>query len=106
MNRRTFFFLSIFLAASSPCFADGIRGTATRTDGSKVDGTVTISTSWNGQKAFPKRGVYELDLGSAAGGQKITVYVNGYKLRDVTIPKGGFASVNVVMKGSSDIPVR
>jgi hypothetical protein len=87
-------------------FACGIEGTATRTDGSKVDGTATVSTSWNSKKAYPKDGYYELDLGSSVCGEEITVYVNGYKLREVRIPNSGNARVDFVLKGSSDVPIR
>jgi len=53
-----------------------IHGTATRSDGSKVDRTARISTSWNSTVAFPADGKYRLDLGSNPK-QEITVYVDG-----------------------------
>jgi hypothetical protein len=53
-----------------------LYGSATWKSGSKVDGTMTVSTSWNGKKAFPKNGSYRLCLGSNPK-QKITVYVDG-----------------------------
>ena len=53
-----------------------IYGTAHRSDGSKVDGTIKVSTSWNGKKAFPKDGKYRLCLGSNPD-KTITIYVDG-----------------------------
>jgi hypothetical protein len=53
-----------------------LYGTALRGDGSEIDGTATISTSWNSNRGYPKRGQYSLDLGGNPR-QKITVYVDG-----------------------------
>ncbi|MGE0087015.1 MAG: hypothetical protein AB7S75_21640 [Desulfococcaceae bacterium] len=53
-----------------------IYGTAVYADGSKVDGTATVSTSWNGVKAFPKNGEYRLCLGSNPE-KTITIYLDG-----------------------------
>lgn len=61
-----------------------IYGSAHRRDGSKVDGTATVSTSWNSNKAFPKGGQYRLDLGSNPR-QRITVYVDGRQYADVYV---------------------
>jgi|GEM_PF-5273163 len=61
-----------------------LYGTATRSDGSKIDGTATISTSWNNNKAYPRNGRYELDLGSNPR-QTITVYVDGDDGREVYV---------------------
>ena len=83
--------LTIFATTS---FADSIYGTAKYKDGSKVDGTATISTSWNGKKAFPKRGEYELDFGGKVG-QKITVYVNGSRFAQITVT--GRTRLNIVV---------
>lgn len=91
---------------SAQVFACGIEGTAMRTDGSKVDGTVTISTSWNGKEAYPKDGHYTLDLGSSVCGESVEVYVNGYSIGRYKIPSSGNATVNVTLKGSTDVPVR
>ena len=57
---------------SAQVLACGIKGTAVHPDGSKVNGTSTIST-WNSKKAFPKDGKYRLDLGSRVCGERITV---------------------------------
>ncbi|MBT4837972.1 MAG: hypothetical protein HON94_11565 [Methylococcales bacterium] len=94
-----------FLFASN-AFSCGIEGSAHRTGGSKVNGTATISTSWNGDKAFPRNGQYQLDLGSSVCGKKLTVFVNGYKIGRYRIPSSGYATVNFTLKGSSDYPVR
>jgi len=53
-----------------------IHGTAHHSDGSKIDGSATVSTSWNGNKAYPRAGHYRLELGGNPR-QKVTVYVDG-----------------------------
>jgi len=53
-----------------------IYGTAVNKDGSKINKTATVSTSWNGNVAYPEHGQYRLSLGSNPK-QKITVYLNG-----------------------------
>ena len=55
-----------------------------RSDGSKVNGTMTVSTSWNGNKAFPRNGQYQLDLGGNPR-QRITVYVDGMRYAEVYV---------------------
>ena len=66
-----------FVLLPSLAFACGIQGTAVNSDGSKIDGSGKISTSWNSNKAFPENGKYSLDLGSSACGEKVTVYLDG-----------------------------
>lgn len=61
-----------------------IYGTAVRRDGSKIDGTATVSTSWNSNKAYPRQGQYRLDLGSDPR-KRITVYVDGNRYADVMV---------------------
>lgn len=61
-----------------------IYGSAVRRDGSKVDGTMTISTSWNSNKAFPRGGQYHLDLGGNPR-QRIMVYVDGMNYAEVMV---------------------
>ncbi|MDL2269479.1 hypothetical protein LJC71_00225 [Desulfosarcina sp. OttesenSCG-928-A07] len=87
-------------------FACGIEGTATRTDGSKVDGTVRVSTSWNSNTAYPRDGYYNLELGDGACGKSVEVFVNGNSIGRRSIPNNGNARVDITMKGSSDTPVR
>ena len=86
--------LVLWLGAGS-VFADTLYGTCKRKDGSKVDGTVTISTSWNGKKAYPKDGCYRLDFGGKVG-KTITVYVNGSKYGTVEVK--GDTELNIVAK--------
>lgn len=43
---------------SAQVFACGIKGTAVNSDGSKIDCTATVSTTWNSKKAFPGYGKY------------------------------------------------
>ncbi len=92
VQRLTLVFLAAF-ALPSAAAACGIEGRATRTDGSKVEGTVTVSTSWNSSKAFPRGGSYSLDLGSSACGQSFEVFVNGYSIGRRTAPSSGNATV-------------
>lgn len=61
-----------------------LHGNAQRRDGSKIDGTATVSTSWNGTKGFPRNGQYSLDLGSNPR-QKITVYVDGMRYSEIHV---------------------
>ena len=84
----------LFLAAQA--FACGIQGTAVNSDGSKINGTGKISTSWNSKKAFPKKGEYSLDLGSSVCGETITVYLDGNNGRKVTVK--GWTTVNFVRR--------
>ena len=70
-----------------------IYGSAHRKDGSKVNGTMTVSTSWNGNKAYPRNGEYNLDLGSNPR-QRVTVYVNGMRYTEIYID--GSARVDIV----------
>ena len=53
-----------------------IHGSAVNRDGSKINGTGKVSTSWNGNVAFPRNGQYSLDLGSNPN-KSITVYLDG-----------------------------
>ena len=61
-----------------------LYGSAHHRDGSRIDGTATISTSWNSNKGFPHKGQYRLDLESNPR-QKITVYVNGSTYAEVHV---------------------
>ena len=77
-------------------FACGIQGTAVNSDGSKIDGSGTISTSWNSKKAFPRNGSYSLDLGSSVCGESITVYLDGNQGKRVRV--NGWTTVNYVRR--------
>jgi len=61
-----------------------IYGEARFRDGSKVDGTVTISTSWNNEVAYPYNGWYRLDFGENPQ-RSITVYVDGDRYSNVYV---------------------
>jgi len=65
-------------------FADSIYGTCKRSDGSKVNKSVKISTSWNSKKSFPSNGEYVLDFGGSVD-KRITVYVDGQKYTTVYV---------------------
>lgn len=84
------------LLLSGQVFACGIQGTAVNSDGSKIDGTGKISTSWNSKKAYPRNGTYSLDLGSSVCGNKITVYLDGNHGQRVTV--NGWTTVNFVRR--------
>jgi hypothetical protein len=61
-----------------------LYGSAHRRDGSKIDGTATVSTSWNGNKGYPRNGQYSLELGSNPR-QRITVYVDGNRYTEAYV---------------------
>ncbi|MCF7988546.1 MAG: hypothetical protein K9L60_13405 [Methylovulum sp.] len=82
----------IGLIGLSNVYACGVQGTAVNSDGSKIDGSGVVSTSWNSEKAYPKNGTYSLDLGSRVCGEKITVYLDGNDGHEVRVD--GFATVN------------
>ena len=93
--------LSVFAIASfaaSSAMACGVEGTAVNSDGSKINGTGTISTSWNSKKAFPRSGSYRLDLGGSVCGSSITVYLDGNQGQRVRVPSSGYAWVSFVRR--------
>jgi hypothetical protein len=96
-------FSFVLRGAASAC---GISGSATRTDGSKVDGTARVTTSWNSAAAFPRDGWYSVDLGGGACGTSVELFVNGYSLGRVSIPSAGDARRDFQLKGTTDVPVR
>jgi hypothetical protein len=100
------FSAGVGLFSASLSLACGIEGKATRTDGSRVDGTARVSTRWNGNTAYPRDGYYNLELGSGACGENVEVYVNGYSIGRRSIPRDGNARVDFVLRGTSDAPVR
>lgn len=104
--KRVVSILGLVALVTAQSMACGIEGSAVRTDGSKVDGTAKVSTSWNSNVAYPRGGSYSLDLGSSVCGKRVTVYVNGYDIGRYRIPSRGYARVNIMLKGTSDVPVR
>ncbi len=102
--------LALLAAATfaRPAAACGIEGSATwSSDGSRVDGSATVTTSYTSAgPAYVRKGTYSLELGSVSCGNRVEVYVNGNTLRTVTIPASGNARVDFVMKSGSDLPVR
>ncbi len=103
MKAKILFIAVLLSLVAFPCFACGIKGNVKRSDGSKVDKSATISTSWNNKKAYPSNGSYTLDLGSSACGKSIEVYINGYSVGKYTIPSNGFVTVNITLKGDRPI---
>ena len=61
-----------------------LYGNATWRSGSKIDGSTKISTSWNGNKAYPRSGHYHLCLGSNPK-KTVTIYVNGSRYTKIYI---------------------
>lgn len=58
---------------------DTLSGTIVHKDGSKVNKTARVSTSWNDEVAtYPASGEYKIDFKGKVG-KKITIYVNGDK---------------------------
>lgn len=72
-----------------------ISGTAVNRDGSKIDGTGTVTTSWNGNRAYPRNGVFTLDLGSNPE-KTIDVYLDGSHITSVYVD--GHATVHLVRR--------
>ncbi len=61
-----------------------LYGSAVNSDGSKIDGSAKVSTSWNGKQAFPRNGKYQLCLGSNPKAS-ITVYLDGRKYTQIHV---------------------
>ncbi len=92
-------FAGVILAGGicvSQAVACGIQGRAVNSDGSKIDGTATISTSWNSKKAYPKDGRYVLEMGNNVCGETITVYIDGNQGKKVKVK--GMTTVNFVRR--------
>lgn len=84
---------AVFLIGSSTlASAACVYGSAVNSDGSRIDGSATISTSWNNKKAYPRNGSYELCLGSNPR-STITIYVNGRSYARVHV--NGDTRVNI-----------
>lgn len=83
--------LSVSAWAGDAC----LHGSAVNGDGSKIEGSATISTSWNSRKAYPRKGRYELCLGSNPG-KSITVYVDGSRYSKVHVD--GNTRLNIVRR--------
>ena len=79
---------------SGQVLACGIQGTAVNADGSKINGAVTVSTTWNSKKAFPREGKYRLDLGSRICGERATVFLDGREVGRFKV--GAWITVNLV----------
>lgn len=84
------------LCAAPAAYACGIKGSAVNADGSKINGTATVSTSWNSKKAYPRNGTYQLDLGKDVCGETITVYIDGNNGQKVRVD--GWVTVNFVRR--------
>ena len=86
--------LLVLIFAPATLLADTLSGTCKRADGSDVDGTAVISTSWNSKKAYPKDGLYHLDLGGRVD-KTIVVYVDGKKYTAIKVT--GDTRLNIVI---------
>ena len=65
-------------------------------DSSKVDGTARVNTSWNSEQAYPRKGRYQINLGSRACGERLTVYVDDNQGKKVKV--AGSATVNFTIR--------
>ena len=81
---------------SAQVFACGIQGTAVNSDGSKIDGTATVSTTWNSNVAFPREGKYRLELGPNACGERTYVFLDGREVGRFKVD--GWTTVNLVTR--------
>ncbi len=61
-----------------------IYGSAVGSDGSKIDGTAIVGTSWDNNTTQPHDGQYRLELRDNPK-ETITLYVNGEVYKDVYI---------------------
>ncbi len=61
-----------------------LYGKAVWASGDKIDGSSRVSTSWNGNTAYPRNGEYRLCLGSNPK-KTITVYLNGDRYGEVYV---------------------
>ena len=92
MSRAAAIALGCLLSAQ--VLACGIKGTAVNADGSKINGTATVSTTWNSKVAFPRDGKYRLDLGLNVCGERITVFLDGREVGRFKVD--GWTTVNLV----------
>jgi hypothetical protein len=86
--------VSVILLAASAARADSIYGSCVYKDGSKANGTVTVSTSWNSKKAYPANGRYYLDFGGTVN-HNVTIYVNGTTFARIYV--SGQTKVDIVV---------
>jgi hypothetical protein len=85
-----------FSLFGTQAFACGIQGSVVHKDGSKAGSESYVTTSWRyGDKAWPKRGQYKLELGSNACGKTVDVHFNGDKITRVTLKSKGWTIVNL-----------
>ena len=96
MMKKTGMVVGIALGCllSGQALACGIQGSAVNSDGSKIDGAATVSTTWNKKEAFPGGGKYRLGLGSSACGERITVLLDGREVGRFKVD--GWTTVNLV----------
>ena len=86
---------ALFPAAAA--LACGVEGNVRYPDGSSPRAQGSVTSSWNRTVAYVSNGSYRLDLGSAACGQEVTVYLNGRQPQRIRLPGSGFARVNWTM---------
>ena len=86
--------LALVLLLSGAARADSLHGTYKYQDGSKVNGKVTISTSWNSKKVSANNGTYRLDFGGPVE-RVITVYVNRKRYKIILVR--GATRLNIVL---------
>lgn len=85
--------------ASIVAQACGVEGMVQYSDGSKPDGSVLVTTSWDsGNYVYPRKGHYELDLGSSPCRRQVTIYADGKSYGKVTLPNSGNAEFNIRLR--------
>jgi len=76
--------MALFLCAGA-VLGDTLTGRIVHKDGSKVNKTAKVSTSWNSEVAtYPASGEYKIDFKGKVG-KKITIYVNGDKYTEIEV---------------------
>ncbi|MDP8256721.1 MAG: hypothetical protein P9M14_13300 [Candidatus Alcyoniella australis] len=84
--KRIFVLVCALCLISALAYADGIHGQCYASSGEKcMESNHTISTSWNGNKAYPdSQGRYSLNLGGSVD-KTITVYCDGNSVGSVHV---------------------
>lgn len=89
--------MTLLLLPAATASACGVEGSVRYSDGSSPRAQGRVSSSWNGTVAYVSNGRFRLDLGAAACGQQVTVYLNGNQSRRIRLPGSGYARVDWTM---------
>lgn len=80
----------------SVSMATGITGKVQKKDGSASTKVVKISVTEYRQSTTSAGGYYQLELPDSARGRRVNVHVDGKVVAQATIPKKGYAEVNII----------